>query len=326
VLVEALRRRRAQGVPPFTVLSCDNVPGNGNVARRSVVAFARRKDPELGEWIAQHIAFPNGMVDRIAPVTSDNDRIQLAERFGIADAWPAVCEPFTQWVIEDRFPQGRPPLDHVGVQLVDDVEPYELMKLRLLNAGHQALCYFGYLAGYRFAHEVMANDLFPRLLQGYWAEEARPTLRPVPGVDLDAYCRTLIERFGNPEVRDTLARLCAETSDRIPKFLLPVVRERLAEGGAVRRSAAIVASWARYAEGLDEAGRPIDVVDPLKQTLMEAAARNRANPTAFLENRAVFGDLVDDPRFVRPYVEALASLHDHGALETLRKLATPSSV
>jgi mannitol 2-dehydrogenase len=267
-------------------------------------------------------AFPNGMVDRITPVTSEADKAQLAERFGIADAWPVVCEPFTQWVIEDDFPQGRPPLQDVGVQLVADVVPYELMKLRLLNAGHQTICYFGVLAGYRYAHEVMANPLWPQLLMGYWTEEAIPTLRPVPGVDLLAYCHTLIERFGNPEVSDTLARLCAETSDRIPKFLLPVIREQLAAGTAkIRRSAAIVASWARYAEGTDEKGNAINVVDALKERLVAAAARNRANPTAFIEDRAVFGDLIDEPRFVQPYTEALALLHDPkaGALETMRR-------
>ncbi len=320
VVVEALRRRRARGIAPFTVLSCDNVQGNGDVARRSFTAFARRKDASLGEWIAQNVAFPNDMVDRITPVTSDADRAQLAERFGVQDAWPVVCEPFTQWVVEDHFPQGRPPFERVGVQLVHDVLPYELMKLRLLNAGHQAICYFGVLAGYRYAHEVMANQFWPDLLMGYWRDEAIPTLRPVPGVDLIAYCKTLVERFGNPEVKDTLARLCAETSDRIPKFLLPVVREQLATGTAsIRRSAAIVASWARYAEGTDESGNPIIVVDPLKASLMQAAARNRTNPTAFIENRAVFADLVDEPRFVQPYTEALALLHSAGAIETMRR-------
>jgi mannitol 2-dehydrogenase len=324
LVAEALRRRRERGIAPFTVMSCDNVQANGEMAQRTFTAFARRKDPELGAWIAQNVAFPNAMVDRITPVTGEADKAELAERFGIADAWPVVCEPFTQWVIEDHFPQGRPPLDSVGVQLVADVVPYELMKLRLLNAAHQAICYFGVLAGYRYAHEVMQNPLWPQLLHGYWAEEAIPTLRPVPGVDLTAYCQTLVERFGNPEVRDTLARLCAETSDRIPKFLLPVVREQLAAGSAkIRRSAAIVASWARYAEGTDETGAPITVVDALKGPLMAAAARNRATPTAFLENRAVFGDLIDEPRFVQPYTEALALLHDPnaGALETMRRFS-----
>lgn len=322
LVAEALRRRRARGLPPFTVMSCDNVQANGETAHKTFTAFARRKDPELGAWMEANVAFPNGMVDRITPVTGEADKGQLAERFGIADAWPVVCEPFTQWVIEDHFPQGRPPLQDVGVQLVADVVPYELMKLRLLNAGHQAICYFGVLAGYRYAHEVMANPLWPQLLMGYWTEEAIPTLRPVPGVDLVAYCQTLIERFGNPQVSDTLARLCAETSDRIPKFVLPVVREQLASGTAhVRRCAAIVASWARYDEGTDEKGGPITVVDALKDPLMAAAARNRSNPTAFLENRAVFGDLIDEPRFVQPYTEALALLHDPkaGALETMRR-------
>ena len=176
-----------------------------------------------------------------------------------------VCEPFTQWVLEDAFSDGRPPFEDVGVQLVADVEPYELMKLRLLNASHQALCYLGYLAGYRYAHEVCQDPLFAAFLLGYMDREATPTLAPVPGVDLDAYKHQLIERFANPEVRDTLARLCAESSDRIPKWLVPVVREQPRRRR--RRRAApplVVASWARYAEGVDEQGEPIEVVDRLR--------------------------------------------------------------
>jgi mannitol 2-dehydrogenase len=248
LVAEALRRRRARGLKPFTVMSCDNVQGNGEMAHKTFTAFAGRKDPDLGAWMEANVAFPNGMVDRITPVTSEADKAQLAERFGIADAWPVVCEPFTQWVIEDHFSQGRPPLQDVGVQLVDDVVPYELMKLRLLNAGHQAIGYFGVLAGYRYAHEAMANPLWPELLMGYWTGEAIPTLRPVPGVDLTAYCRTLVERFGNPEVADTLARLCEYTSDRIPKFLLPVVREQLAwqAGRATPRAPTSMAIRSRW--------------------------------------------------------------------------------
>lgn len=320
LVVEALSRRRARGQEPFTVMSCDNIQGNGDVARRMFTAYAALKDPALGDWVSGHVPFPNSMVDRITPVTTDADRAAVAEEFGVEDAWPVVCEPFEQWVLEDHFSLGRPPFEDAGVQLVADVEPYELMKLRLLNASHQGMCYFGYLAGYRYAHEVAQDPLFAQFLLDYMDKEATPTLAPVPGIDLDGYKRLLIERFSNEHVRDTLARLCAESSDRIPKWLLPVVSINLENGGEIHRSAAIVASWARYAEGADEQGNLIEVVDRLKDKLMTAAALQRTQPLAFISDREVFGDLVDNERFVSAYSEALASLHRHGATETLRTL------
>ena len=320
LVVEALSRRRARGQEPFTVMSCDNIQGNGDVARKMFTAYAALKDPALGDWVAGHVPFPNSMVDRITPVTTDADRAAVAEEFGVEDAWPVVCEPFEQWVLEDHFSLGRPPFEDAGVQLVADVEPYELMKLRLLNASHQGMCYFGYLAGYRYAHEVAQDPLFAQFLLDYMDKEATPTLAPVPGIDLDGYKRMLIERFSNEHVRDTLARLCAESSDRIPKWLLPVVNINLENGGEIHRSAAIVASWARYAEGTDEQGNLIEVVDRLKDKLMAAAAVQRTQPLAFISDREVFGDLVDNERFVSAYSEALASLHQHGATETLRTL------
>jgi len=321
LVTEALVRRRARGVAPFTVLSCDNIQGNGHVAQRMLSSFARLRDPELGEWMAREVSFPNSMVDRITPVTSDADRLLLAESTGVADRWPAVAEPFRQWVIEDRFPLGRPALEQVGVQMVDDVEPYELMKLRLLNASHQALCYLGYLSGYRYAHEVCADPLFVDFLLGYMDEEGRPTLPPVPGIDLDTYTRTLIDRFANPQVRDTLARLCAFSSDRIPTWLLPVVDAQLRTGGPMERSALVVAAWARYAEGVDEQGQPIEVVDRLREQLREAAGRQHEDPTAFIADRSLFGALIDDQRFVGAYTAALASLYERGARATLEAMS-----
>ncbi|MCM5704177.1 mannitol dehydrogenase family protein [Larsenimonas salina] len=320
LVCEALRRRLERGLAPFTVMSCDNIQGNGDVARTIFTAFAELKAPEVARWMKETVCFPNSMVDRITPVTTDEDRQALEQRFGITDRWPVVCEPFTQWVLEDHFNQGRPPFDAVGVQVVDNVMPYELMKLRLLNASHQALTYFGYLAGYRYAHEVCQDPLFVEFLLDYMNEEATPTLSPVPGVDLEAYKHTLIERFANPEIRDTLARLCAESSDRIPKWLLPVVREQLERDGDIARSAAVVASWARYAEGVDEDGAPIDIVDRLKDDLMASAAKNRDDALSFLRNRDVFGDLIDEPRFVEAYLWALERLHTGGARATLDAL------
>jgi mannitol 2-dehydrogenase len=316
-LTEALARRRAAGVAPFTVMSCDNIPGNGDVTRRMLCAFATLKDPDLGTWIAENVRFPDSMVDRITPVTTDGDRAELADRFGVEDDWPVVCEPWTQWVLADDFGTDRPPLEEVGVQVVDDVEPYELMKLRLLNGSHQALCYLGYLAGHRYAHEVCTDPLFVDFLTGYLDREATPTLPPVPGVDLDAYKQQLIVRFANPEVRDTLARLCAESSDRIPKWLVPVIRAQLERDGEIRRSVLVVAAWARYAEGIDESGEPIEVVDGRRDEVMARARAQSDDPLAFLRDPSLFGDLVDEPRFTTPYLEALRMLHDRGARATV---------
>src|SRR4051812_19431263 len=254
LITAALARRRERGVPPFSIMSCDNIQGNGHVARRSFVAFAGLRDAELGKWIDETVRFPNSMVDRITPVTTDDDRAEVRSRYGVDDAWPVVCEPFTQWVLEDVFNSGRPPFEDAGVQVVADVEPYELMKLRLLNASHQALCYFGYLAGYRLVHDVAQDQLFAGFLLAYMEKEATPTLEPVPGVDLREYQHQLIDRFSNAQVRDTVARLCAESSDRIPKWLLPVIRRNLDTGGDILLATAVVASWARYAEGIDEQG------------------------------------------------------------------------
>jgi mannitol 2-dehydrogenase len=320
LVTEALARRLRHGRPPFTIMSCDNIQGNGDAARRSFAAFAALRDPELGAWVRREVRFPNSMVDRITPVTTQEDIAEVRRRFDVDDRWPVVCEPFAQWVLEDDFTAGRPPLERAGVQLVADVEPYELMKLRLLNASHQALCYFGHLAGYRLVHDVCRDPLFARFLLDYMDREATPTLHPVPGIDLDAYKHDLIARFSNAEVRDTVARLCAESSDRIPKWLLPVIRHNLATGGEIHRSVAVVASWARYAEGVDEQGQPIEVVDRLADPLTAAARRQREEPLAFVANRQLFGDLVDDERFVAAYRAALASLHGKGARATLEDI------
>jgi mannitol 2-dehydrogenase len=320
LIVEALARRLARGLAPFTVMSCDNIQGNGHVAAKMFGSFARLRDPELGAWVAENVPFPNSMVDRITPVTTDDDRRAVAERFGVDDGWPVVCEPFTQWVLEDHFSLGRPALETVGVQVVEDVTPYELMKLRLLNASHQALCYFGYLAGYRLVHEVAQDQLFADFLLAYMEREGSPTLAPVPGIDLTAYRRELIERFSNSHVRDTVARLCAESSDRIPKWLLPVIRENLAAGRDVRLATAVVASWARYAEGVDEHGEPIAVVDRLADRLTARARRQRSDPLAFVSDRELFGDLVEHEPFVSAFLDTLESLHERGSRATLERL------
>jgi mannitol 2-dehydrogenase len=318
LVTEALDRRRNRNLPSPTIVSCDNIVENGQVARRAFTSYAELSNPELAQWMRDNTKFPNSMVDRITPVTTPEVIERLESEYGVQDAWPVAAEPFVMWVLEDDFADGRPPLDQAGVTLVDDVSPYEAMKLRLLNASHQGLCYFAYLAGYRLVHEAAQDPVIAEFLSRYMDSEAMPTLTRIPG--LTEFKDGLLLRFANAYVRDTVARLCAESSDRIPKWLLPVVRDNLRSSGEVRLSAAIVASWARYAEGLDENGQPIEVVDRLADTLIPIARSQRNNPTAFLENRPVLGDLVDESRFVEPYLWTLDSLHRYGARATLEAL------
>ncbi len=317
LVTAALARRKERGVPSPTIVSCDNIEGNGDLARKAFCAYAQRTDPELATWMKANTRFPNSMVDRITPVTTPDVIEALAADFDVEDDWPFATEPFTAWVLDDDFSDGRPPYEDADVLLVEDVTPYELMKLRLLNAGHQALCYFACLAGYRVVHDAAGDPLFAEFLRQYMDSEATPTLKPVPGINLPDYKRTTIERFANPGVRDTVVRLCFGSSDRIPQWLLPVVRENLKSGEPVRLSAATVASWARYAEGVDEQGEPIDVQDQLAESLVPIAKSQLENPKAFIESTAVFGDLAQQPRFVEAYLWALDSLHRDGARATL---------
>ncbi len=320
MITEALARRRDRGIAAPTILSCDNIESNGEVTCRVIVANAEHRDPALAEWVAEHVRFPNSMVDRITPATTPEMTAEVQREFGIADRWPVLTEPFAAWVIEDNFADGRPPLEQADVLLVDDVVPYELMKLRLLNAGHQCLAYFAHLCGFEFVHDAARDPLFAKFLLDYFESEAIPTLAPVPGIDLHEYSRTLIERFANPGVGDKVARLCAYSSDRIPKWLIPVICDNLASDGSVRLAAATVASWARYAEGVDEWGNPFEVVDQLADSLVPIARSQHENPTAFIEITGLFGDLACQPRFVQAYLWALDSLHRKGARATLEAL------
>lgn len=323
LITAALAQRREQGTAPFTVMSCDNIQGNGNVARKALVSFARLKDPELAGWISETVAFPNSMVDRITPVTTDADRAAVTEAYGFSDAWPVVAEPFEQWVLEDKFTAGRPPLEGVGVQIVDDVEPYELLKLRLLNASHQVMSYLGYLAGHRYVHEVCTDPLFADFIVGFMEREATPTLRPVPGIDLHVYRNELIHRFSSPAIRDTLARQMVDASERIPKFVLPVLREQLQRGGPIDRTALVIAAWARFLEGADEQGEWIDITDRRLGELRAAVRADRAEPGAFLNLTEVFGDLGQNARFAAAYRQAREALQRSGARTAVQDLTDP---
>lgn len=321
IVAEGARRRRDRGIAPFTVMSCDNLPGNGAVAKGSFVAFATAKDPDLGAYMEREIAFPNSMVDRITPVTGPDERAFAKQEFGAVDPWPVVSEGFTQWILEDHFTQGRPAYEEAGVQIVADVVPYEKMKLRLLNASHQGLAYVGYLSGHRFAHEAATDPLILRLVERYMAEEAVPTLDPLPGVDLEDYQRSLVERFANVYVRDTLLRLATDGSDRIAKFVLPVVRDRLSQGRSVDLAAAIAASWAVFARGVDEADQPIPMIDRQLDSVRAMVAAGGDEPERFLLAAvSVFGDLASEPAFIAPFSRAYRLIRERGAQAALEEL------
>ncbi|MCB5175147.1 mannitol dehydrogenase family protein [Microvirga lenta] len=325
MIVEALRRRHAKGVPPFTVLTCDNLPANGRTVKRVITRFAELLDAQLGRFVAEEVSCPSTMVDRIVPATSDEDRQRISQRLGMADAWPVVTEPFTQWVIEDCFPQGRPAWEDAGAEFVADVEPYEHMKLRLLNGSHSTLAYLGYLAGYQTVAETMDDPSFVRLVEGLMDEEVTPTLHMPPGADLSSYKRALIERFKNPALRHRTWQIAMDGSQKLPQRLLGTIRDRLRADAPIKRLALGVAGWMRYVTGFDETGAPIDVRDPMAARLRSLA--NEAEGSIELLSQKLFAvteifgrDLPHNARFTDEVTKCLRRLYENGARRTVAEL------
>ncbi len=324
-MIRALRQRRGAGTPPFTIMSCDNLPSNGHVTRAAVVGLARLSDPNLADWIEDNVAFPNGMVDRITPAATDAHRQQLRDRFGIEDEAPVVCEPFRQWVLEDNFPLGRPAFEEVGVTFTDAIEAFELMKLRVLNGGHALIAYAAALLDIEYAHDAMDDPLVAGFMDKVERDEILPVVPRVPGTSLELYLDTIKERFANPDVGDTIARLCLDGSNRQPKFILPSTRDRLAQGLSATGLALASALWCRYLHGETETGAPIKIDDVNGASLRAAAKRARTEPQAFLDALpGIFGDLTDAAPFQTAFAQALGRLWRDGTARTLeRYLALP---
>jgi fructuronate reductase len=291
-LVRALERRRAAGVAPFTVLSCDNLPDNGRVVRGVVLALAREIDPGLADWIEAEGAFPATMIDRIVPATKDEDIERLARATGRLDLAPVMHEPFRQWVVEDAFVDGeRPDLGAAGVQLVEEVTPFEHMKLRMLNGTHSSLAYLGYLAGYETIADTMADDAFSRFVRHLWRAEIIPVLTPPPGVDLGAYAEALHARYSNPAIRHRTWQIAMDGSQKLPQRILGTLAETHAAGRKAPGLTLAVAAWMRYVGGVDEKGEPIEVKDPLAarlRALSEGATDAEGKVRALLGVRDVF--------------------------------------
>jgi fructuronate reductase len=324
-LAAAIAQRRADGIAPFTVLCCDNVPANGRTVKRVLTRFAALRDSELGRYVADAIACPSTMVDRIVPATTEDDRTRIAGTLGCHDAWPVVTEPFSQWVVEDDFADGRPDWAAHGVTFASDVVPYERMKLRLLNGAHSSLAYLGYLAGFETVADAMADVAVASFVVRLMHEEVTPVLQVPAGADVDAYKRALIERFRNPALRHRTWQIAMDGSQKLPQRLLESVRDRLAVGLPFPCLALGIAAWMRYVTGRDEQGREIDVRDPLRDELRRRA--DAAGPVAsrlapaLLSMATIFGqDLPADPRFVSAITAALDALFTHGAATTLNQL------
>ncbi len=321
LIVAGLARRRSAGTAPFTVMSCDNIPHNGVVTRNAVLGIARAVDAELAAWIAEAVAFPNGMVDRITPATGQQERDSLARDFGIDDAWPVFCEDFTQWVLEDRFSSGRPALEAVGVQFVPDVTPFETMKIRILNGGHAVIAYPAGLLGITFAHEAMETPLIRAFLQKIEREEIIPTVPPVPGTDLDSYFGIIERRFANPKIKDTIRRLCLDGSNRQPKFIVPSIADRLKAGAGIEGLALESALWCRYCYGETEGGEAIEPNDPNWDRLTAVARQARSEPTAWLDMEEIYGEVGRAQPFRDAFAAALRSLWADGTRTVLARYA-----
>lgn len=292
-VAEAAARRMQMGRGPFTVLSCDNLQGNGAIARKALLAFAAARSGVLQRWIEEYVAFPCSMVDRITPRTTDENRATIAEKFGVKDAVPVVCEPFRQWVLEDSFAAARPAFERAGARMTADVAPYEKMKMRLLNGGHSTLGYFADLLGLDFICDAAADPLLGRLLKAYM-DEVKHAVPKLPGIDLDEYADTVVRRFSNTAIRDQVARICSEGCAKIAKFLAPPLADLLQNGKSPRVLPLVIAGWLHYQRGISEQGRAMPMADAQAALLRPFVESGCANSRLALDVPALFGNLAAD--------------------------------
>lgn len=319
-LAQALKLRMQRGIAGCTIQSCDNIQGNGDVAKKSLLNYVEKAEPELLPWIEKNVSFPNAMVDRITPVTVAEDIQRVQDEFWVEDQWPVVCEPFIQWVIEDDFVSGRPEWEKVGAQFVDNVVPYENMKLRLLNAGHSVLGMLGALHGYKTIDEAARDADFSVFLKSFMDVEVSPTLGDLGDIDLGAYKKSLVDRFQNVYIKDLVSRICLESSAKIPIFLLPTIKAQLKGEGNIARAAFVVAAWCKYNDGVDENGKTYVIEDAMSNELIRAAALSHQEPIRFLEIEPIFGDLIKDDAFVNAFLVSLEMLRNSNVKDCVIEL------
>ena len=317
-IAAGLAVRRDDGHGGITIMSCDNMTGNGDAARRCVLDAARRRDPTLADWVAATCTFPNSMVDRITPATTDADRHHLVETYGLVDDWPVVAEPFRQWVIQDEFAAGRPDIDTVGAILTDDVHAWELYKLRLLNAGHTAIAHLSSLAGIDHVDEAVAVPELREFLLGFLLDESAPTLEPLPDHPPADYAATVLDRFANTGIRDQIARLCSDSTAKMATFMTPILVDQLERGGPIDHITHALAAWSLYLATVPVAQQAPDTAADVVRSLARASLDD---PTAFVHERTGFPPhAADDSRLVTSFTHAHRSIARHGALGAVRDL------
>lgn len=317
-LMAALRKRQAKGLPPFTILSCDNIQHNGDMLRKMLLAFAKKQDIKIADWIAKEVGFPNSMVDRITPVTTPEVTSYLENTHQLTDEWCVVCEPFIQWVIEDDFSNGRPPLEKLGVQFVPNVTPYEKMKIRLLNAGHSVLGIPGAIHGHPTIDVCMEDAVFSKFMRQFMDMEVTPTLGKIEGVDIEKYKDSLEKRFANPNIKDSVSRICAESAAKLPKFLIPTISENLENDGSIKYATFILAAWCYYSDkGIQENGEALEIIDAQKEELHQAAKNTENDLTSFLNQPEIFENLNKNERFVKEYTSIVQMIYKE---RNIRKL------
>lgn len=319
ILVEALHRRRERGLTPFTVLSCDNIPDNGHVVKNAVLGMAEKRSPELAKWIETHVSFPGTMVDRIVPAATEVSLAEITQELGVEDPCAISCEPFIQWVIEDNFVAGRPEWEIAGVQMVQDVLPWEQMKLRMLNGSHSFLAYLGYLAGFAHVSDCMQDDAFREAARRLMLDEQAPTLR-ITDVDLTAYADSLIDRFANPALQHRTWQIAMDGSQKLPQRMLEGVRVHLQRKSAWPLLALGIAGWMRYVSGVDDAGNAIDVRDPLSEKIrvLVETSSEKGRVKALLALSEIFGsDLPQHAQFVDAITDAYQRIVERGARQAV---------
>ncbi|MBY5799988.1 mannitol dehydrogenase family protein [Rhizobium leguminosarum] len=318
LIVAGLKARKDKGIGPFTVMSCDNIPHNGIVTANAVVGTAALSDPAFADWIRANVAFPNAMVDRITPATSQREIDFLKDNFQIEDSWPVYCEEFKQWVLEDKFTAGRPALEKVGVTFVADVTPYEHMKIRILNGGHAAIAYPAALMDIHFVHDSMEDPLIRAFLAKLEKDEIIPIVPPVPNTSLTDYFALIEHRLLNPKIADTIPRLAQDGSNRQPKFILPSTLDNLRQGRDVVGLALVSALWCRYFAGKTDSGKDIVFNDASAERLHAAALKAKDDPSAFLVFDDIFGEVAKSELFRKRFAHALKTLWEKGTRETLQ--------